>query len=307
MKNIENELQEVPCNICSSKNYEIICKKGRFSQDVYNVICKDCGLVYQSPRWSENFKIKFYKEHYYSYYINGLDENYEILIKKRDEKAKKRIDFLFKNIKLVKGANCLEIGCSSGNFLFELCKNGYNVKGIEPSKKDADLAKTFFNIEITNDFVENVDFENQKFHLIAMFHTLEHLSDPKGFFKKFREHLYEDGFFYIETPSILRNPGIKPKEDFFRAVHNYSFSPFTLNNLLKMCGYEIIHRDNKYYNIRVIIKKINKFDDTLPQGKEVKKEIRKVKNHLRFWNILSFYNKNLILFKKKIKKLLGFY
>lgn len=299
---LDSKLESVDCNICNSKDGIIICKKGKFSHNVINLMCSRCALIFVSPRWTEDCIKKYYKCNYYFDYINNYDINE--LLEKRQLKDGKRIEFLLKNINLQENSNILEIGSSFGTFLYKMSQMGHKVKGIEPSIMQSKISKERFNIEIIENLVEEVDKAHEKFHLIAMFHVFEHLRNPSNFLLKFREHIYDNGFLYIEAPSILREPGIKPKEDFFRAVHFYTFTPLTLNILLKKCGYEVKCRDENYNNIRIIAEKMPKIDFFLPPEEEIEKEKKKILKSLRFWNIKAKYNKTKLILKRKLRKIL---
>lgn len=295
---MKNQIYEItPCNICSSKISEIISKKGKFNETVINRICKNCSNIYVSPRLKKEF-LKSYYETIYSKDYNKDIKDIGLLMIKRDEKAKKRLNFLKKNIKLSENLNVLEIGCSSGNFLNLLKQEGLNVIGIELSQIDIEIAKKYFDLEILNDFFENLNFSNKEFYLICLFHVIEHFQNPKEALKLIWNLLSPDGFVYIETPSVLRAPGLTYRSEFFRNVHLNTFSPLTFKALLVKTGFNLIAEDLEYVNIRAIAKKVISFENFLPNKIEIEKNIKMIKNHLRYWDFQVFLNKNILKIKK---------
>jgi SAM-dependent methyltransferase len=72
------------------------------------------------------------RENWYKEWFNT--EQYLDLYKHRDESdAKKIVSLLFKNIRLPKGAQCLDLACGNGRHSVLFARNGYNVTGIDLS------------------------------------------------------------------------------------------------------------------------------------------------------------------------------
>ena len=72
----------------------------------------------------------------------------------------------------------VDIGCGEGLFLQE-AKNYVNtVYGIEPTKSYAAYAKEKMNLDILQGTLENLEYPDNSFDIVTMFHVLEHLSSP---------------------------------------------------------------------------------------------------------------------------------
>ena len=72
MKNdlINIEWDNVKCHICNNDDLEAISRNGeplvngQFGYAIHPKICKGCGLVFLSPRWSRKDYNKFYTHFY---------------------------------------------------------------------------------------------------------------------------------------------------------------------------------------------------------------------------------------------------
>lgn len=268
-------MEEINCIICGSLESQVLCLKGKFSESVRTVICEKCSFVYTNPRMSQE-EVRYYYENKYNKFFKKED------LKSVENKNEKRFNFLKENFDIKDNLNVLEIGCGKGYWLKYLKDKNFCVKGVEPNYEYYQYAKENFNLDIINCFIEDFNFGNEKYSLIIMFHLLEHIRNPENILCILRNHLQEEGILYIEVPNILRNPGFDWKENFFRSVHFYNFTFFTLELLLKKCGFSIIKKDPSYANLRVLAKAEDKIDFHYPSIEEVKYYIRKIKNHLFF-------------------------
>lgn len=156
---------------------------------------------------------------------------------------------LFKNIflkrvnkilKFKKRGKAMEIGCSTGLMLSLLQDRGWEISGVEISKKAAEAAKKWGVNIIINDFMKvNI---KEKFDVIILNHTLEHLENPAEVIKKVKNLLSPGGLIYIDVPNfgglsakLLGNnwPLLLPSE------HLWHFTEKSLKILLEKLGFKI--------------------------------------------------------------------
>lgn len=290
-------MEEINCLLCGSNEKDVLCLKGRFNENVRTVICKNCSFVYTSPRMDINELRNYYAEKYSKNYKKY--ENIENI----NLKNEKRFKFLKENFSLKEGISILDAGCGKGFWLKYLKEKNLDVEGIEPNYDYHKYAKEVLKLNVLNDYIENFNFE-KKYDLISIFHLLEHLPSPASVLGALKKNLKEDGLLYIEVPDILRNPGYDFKENFFRSVHFYNFSYFTLKSFLNKYDFEIIARDHSYNNLRVLAKPNSNVKFQISEKKEIKRQIRKVKTHLFCWNFIVIKNKMAMRLKKNIKGIL---
>lgn len=148
----------------------------------------------------------------------------------------------FKEItKFIKNGRVLDIGCSTGIMLSIFKTNGFEVKGVEISKKAAEITGKK-GIDVVVGPFEKVKF-NEKFDLVILNHTLEHLENPFEILEKVKKILKPKGYLMIDLPNfdsplakLLRSkwPLLLPDE------HLWHFTPKAFEILLKKLEFKIM-------------------------------------------------------------------
>lgn len=143
--------------------------------------------------------------------------------------------------KYLKTGKVLEIGCSTGLMLSLFQKKGFDVKGVEISKKAAEIARSR-NIDVITQPFEKAKF-NEKFDLIVLNHTLEHLENPLTVLQKAKTLLTPKGYLMIDLPNFdspmakllkKRWPHLLPDE------HLWHFTQKSYQVLFKKLDFKII-------------------------------------------------------------------
>lgn len=237
--------EDVNCIICDGSDLHKVTSKGQFNIPTNICICKNCGLSFLSPRWTEERYLDFYANEYDKLYRpNVITQQYKPSPKKDPYsyypilKRLKDKNFISDDIKKV-----LDIGSGSGQKLeiFKSLKQIEQLFAIEPSKNCYDQLKAR-NIEvITNDIDSDwSDNYNSSFDLIIMRHVLEHFMNPLKVLQKLRPTLSDDGIIYIAVPNSLILKNRQLLNSYFRVVHTYYFNIFTIENLVHKAGFEIL-------------------------------------------------------------------
>lgn len=181
------------CPICGNKKFSFLYKQKYTSHFNHKIVCcKKCDFIFV-----ENIPSKKYYEEYYrsqSKY-EGVREH-EV---HEDQSISKLLSFTKKRI--LKDAEILDIGCSTGYLLSVLKKVGYkNLLGIEPALKCKKIAKEKYGLKVeTSDL--NTFNSSKKYDLIILSMVLEHLVEVKNSIKKIKKLLKNDGYLYISVPS----------------------------------------------------------------------------------------------------------
>src|SRR3989344_1829122 len=138
----------------------------------------------------------------------------------------------------------LEIGSSSGELLKLLQNTGWQVLGVEPSKKSF-LAAIVPTLHTTFDKAE---LKKHSFDLIVLNHVLEHLESPFQVLKKCYGLLSPQGLVFIDVPNfgslssrVLRSwwPYLLVGE------HRWHLTYPALKTLLEHAGFKIIHWETR--------------------------------------------------------------
>ncbi len=184
-----------------------------------NVFCNNCGLVYITPRMSQDELDHFYRHDYRKIYYNGSKEGEAI--------HARHAYSLLKEVGMVT-ANHLDVGCSTGALI--ALTGGC---GIEPNEEHYAIAKEKgLNVQCTT--VE--EYEGGPFELITMMNALEHVADPVAVLTKLRSLLTGNGRVMVSVPNLYGKVVNLPPDVFLSNAHLYNFGEATLTALFLRCG-----------------------------------------------------------------------
>ena len=189
--------ETVPCPFCDSHSSSVYERFGSDLQYRY-VRCRQCGLVYSSPRpvYDKTFIDAAYAD-YYQYSASLTLEQFNAVKESGADMFRQELQHLLKFDQ--KRTAVLDIGSGMGTFLYA-AKEHYPVRvGIDVSEKMAAFVSQTLDVE-----VQLVPFEQftypVKFSLIHMSHVLEHVPNPKEWLKKAHSLLDKDGILVINVP-----------------------------------------------------------------------------------------------------------
>lgn len=218
----------VACNICGSKQHTILWIKDDFQ---YNR-CAECGLVYISPRLTED----------------EISKIYGSLFKSKSLNKPPPVDFtsyndFFKLIKKYREKNfLLDVGCFRGYLLSGAREQGWQVKGTELSEQAAACARKDYGLDVHTGSLSDANYPENFFDVVSMFDVIEHLTDPAEYLREIERILRPGGVFYVETPnfnSITRHILGKDWSIFF-PWHLYYFTPRTLARLIDKVNLDVM-------------------------------------------------------------------
>ena len=196
-----------------------------------NVMCKRCGLVYVSPRFTKPELDRFYAEDYRKIY--GGEASLE--------SEKRHAEMAF-NL-MPKGSH-LDIGCSTGQ-LIKLTGG----LGIEPNEQHYEMAvklcqdahqgtvyygtfEDFKPVSVATMFATRY----QRFDIITMLNALEHVISPTAVLQKIHSLLNDGGHVLISVPNLLSTHINIPVDAFLSNAHLYNFTAATLGIMMSKCG-----------------------------------------------------------------------
>ena len=110
----------------------------------------------------------------------------------------------------IKDKIILDVACGSGYGSNYLAKRGAKkVIGLDYSKEAVDYAQENFsykNLKFIFGDAHELPFKDAYFDIIVGFEMIEHLIDPRRFFKEVKRVLKKDGIFLISTPNEENYP-----------------------------------------------------------------------------------------------------
>jgi len=153
--------------------------------------------------------------------------------------AQERWNWVQQKAPWFKPAHTLDIGASSGEFVYLMQTRGANAQGIEPHEGYSTYARNTLGVDImTGALLQRIDeLPAGHYDLVSMFHVLEHLTDPVSALRRLSGLLGNNGLLFIEVPD---NASLSsPKNTFFRA-HTLYFTSHSLVSVATAAGFEVV-------------------------------------------------------------------
>jgi SAM-dependent methyltransferase len=220
------------CPLCGSKENSLFNRSTFLDRQITNRICDRCGLVFQSPRMTDEETDEFYKGEYRRMYHQGQERPSEKVL----EVQRKRAATMQKIVamKVEKVSRHLEIGCSAGYLLLALQEQyGCTSIGIEPGNAYRDHAVQQ-GFKVYPSLAELQENREERFDLISMSHVLEHLTDPVGYLSELRRSwLTPDGWLFLEVPNLYGHFS-------YEVAHLFSFTSHSLEQVIRKAGFRVV-------------------------------------------------------------------
>jgi len=188
-------LSEYVCSHGIQHVGEILEQKGEYSA----VDCTYCGFVHVVPFPSEEELAEYYHSKFYE------------SDRKKDYFAQQAADRewwcdVFQN-RLLKFENALgrkgrilDVGCGPGFFLNHASKAGWDVKGIEPSPRAVEFARTELTVDVEQGGLDSFSPESLgKFDVVYSHGVIEHVLRPDDFIKQCGEFLMKGGLLFVNA------------------------------------------------------------------------------------------------------------
>lgn len=240
------------CYLCGKNKLKVIRTKLRHDIPRNVLECQSCGIVYLEPGSKVDLK-DYYKNDYRKLYSPVIgkalnsQEIFDIYLPYQQERIEKIKHLLNPDMSV------LDVGCSSGHFLYALKNHVKECIGIEFNKENAEFASKKLGIKVYTEPIQDTGIPLGYFDLITAYEVLEHMDDPIKFLTIIRSYLKPDGFLVVEVPNIqdalISVYGSKPYSDFwFREPHVFYYSPKTLTMMLAKAGFSGSVKTIQLYN-----------------------------------------------------------
>ena len=239
------------CKVCGSEHRKLQ-NELFFERKIFS--CKDCGVQYLDPQLNDEELKKLYAENYYhAWGVSGTSEN-------QITRQMKRATFQLRMAlihQFVRFGKVLDVGCATGYFLEVAKEAGYEPFGVEFSNYSSQMAKRLFGDDsIFCGTLEQCDFPDLMFDVIAMSDFIEHVKDPIVTLTKASQLLKNDGVIMIMTPNTntLSNKLMGKRWTHYKLEHFYYFNLSSLQILAEKCGLEVAYfeKSKKAMNIEYL-------------------------------------------------------
>jgi len=181
----------------------------------------DLASFYNQSYQYENFIDKFKNKKYGKYFKLYLEEISKYAI----------------------GRSLLEIGCSYGYFLKKAEEQGWSVLGTDISQETVKYAKEILGLKVILASLEEVDFSENRFDVVVMWHVLEHLLAPDRAISKIKTFLKENGLLCLRLPNVSSLSSRLNGKDWSWLIppaHLHHFNPYTIRLFLENNNLEVL-------------------------------------------------------------------
>jgi len=180
-----------------------------------------------TPHWRENVS-EIYRQ--YQVYHQGGGAEQAVFTDSGEplSRSAQLVKKLASSLSLSESGTLLDIGCGNGSFVaaFGRIHPGWDLAGAEFDDKHAsDLAAIERFTKLHTGGIQKIE---DRFELISIIHTLEHIENPLPFLIGVRKLLAEGGLVFIQVPNYRENP--------FELMTYDHASHFDVSTLTKLLG-----------------------------------------------------------------------
>lgn len=240
------QYEQIPCDLCGSREYRVLAKKDRNRLKVQTCMCTHCALIYINPRMTREWYGRYYEKEYreqmarFRGAINPQSDEKDLskLFKVATRHGLALAPIVQPHIR--QGLT-LEVGSGVGGVLNGF-KQALNVEvfGVDPSPSEADFASKQ-GIPTRAALIENLTDEVPLADNILCAQSLNHLLSPRYFMRWAYDHLNPQGCLILEVMNfrhVFRN--FRCLHRAIQIDHTYMFVPEVLHNLVKAAGFDVL-------------------------------------------------------------------
>lgn len=215
--------------------------------------CKSCGVVFL-----KDVKVNgsYYKKYYeLGYYDQASVKKGSLLDKFLDYISKfsiQRKEKLIRDYTIVKKKriSILDVGCGSGNFLFNLDESRFDRFGTEINQEGFEISQKR-GLHVFFGDLDKINFGKKKFDVASLWQVLEHVKEPKKLMGNINRILLPGGIVIFQVPNT-DGLGFKiGKKDWFHLDsprHLILYNPQSVSALCATTGFKIVRIVNEFYD-----------------------------------------------------------
>lgn len=257
---MSSKLIQRRCPVCAGSDHRPGFEKGALRL----VACSNCGMIFVNPVPADLASGAYYDQAAATYYLSPdkLESDYAQVRYQRELR-------LFRTFS--KRGLVLDVGCSSGGFLFNLSTRfpgDYQTLGVDASGPALDYAESR-GIAIRRGSFLDLDFAAERFHAITFWAVLEHLAEPTRYLEKAAFLLPPGGHCFVLVPN-MNSLAVRLLGSHYRYIYPEHLNYFTRETLRKIAAtrFEVTSIHPMHFNPIVI------WQDWRRRGAEVTQEDR---------------------------------
>lgn len=238
------------------------------SMEIFTLVkCTDCSFIYLNPRPDEKSVEHYYAQEGYDPFIvflkprNWMERIYKFIRPYSIRWKRGVIE------KISAPGTLLDIGCGTGEFLFEMKRAKWDVVGIEPDKRARNFSREEYGLAVYSNFDEFFRNRSMEFAIVTMWHSLEHIHRLNEVLDILGKIVKRGGFILVAVPNILSFDFFVYRESWVALDlprHLYHFTPMTIEKLFAKYGFLLCKSRHipldLFYNILMSEKLVSSVD-----------------------------------------------
>ena len=234
---------QTACNLCGAPESIVLAGADRYGFPIRTALCPRCGLVYLLDRWTPQGYHEFYGSGAYrslSSAFKGTPSDVAGIEREQADYAARLIAALQGYVLPSRGGQLLDVGGSAGVVAREFAGHfGLRATVLDPAPEEV-AAATANGLRGVVGTLE--DYESpEKFDLILLCRSIEHLLDLRGALSKIRCLLRDGGLFYCDIVDFLEScRRYGPPQVISKADHCYWLLQETAPPIFRSLGFEIV-------------------------------------------------------------------
>ena len=221
------------------------------------VRCANCSMLYVADAAPEFACGRHYESSDYHLWPDKLASDYSPVRFERELR-------IFREF--CRGGEVLDVGCSTGAFLFQLQSQfpqKYSGTGMDVATAPLNYAETRSIRVIREPFLDH-DFGEQRFDAVTFWAVIEHLAEPKQFLNRAADLLKPGGHCLILVPN-MRSLAVRLLGLRYRYIMPEHLNYFTAKTLLRFVQteprFQLRTRRSTHFNPLVILRDFNNHAD----------------------------------------------
>ncbi len=234
------------CNLCEGRVFVTLTHEDRYGFPVESAACAACGLVFLDPRPTAAAYDAFYRETYrplVSAYHGRLIDASSVEVDQAGYAAS-LARLLGPSLAGRKSGSLLDVGGSTGVVAEVLC-SAYGHAGTVLDPAPDELARASDRgLATVLGTIESFEPGSERFEVVLLCQTLDHVLDASGALAKLRGLLADDGILFVDVVDFragyLRGWSV---EGATKVDHPYSFTEPTIEAMLARAGLMVARKD----------------------------------------------------------------
>lgn len=242
--------QPVPCDCCGGTDLEPVGKKDGLTLSR----CRNCGLVFTSPRPDMTRVYQRYSEEYFA-------REYLPEIQGKLSELRTHWDNILDSMERYQACShdLFEVGIGAGYLLERAARRGWRVSGIDLNAAAVNYARGQ-GLDVLQGDIHKVELPRERYGAIILESTLEHFLSPRAVLEKCAQALVPGGGCFIWTLGYEGDIFLTQGMDFNYvgpSEHLYYFSTSSLARLCESVGLRVdrFWRDSTYDSVVAVATK----------------------------------------------------